>query len=52
MNENKNNKFQSQSKLRITLDTSKPVKEERPIARLHSLFSQFNKQFGKGALRK
>lgn len=52
MTQTKNNKVSSQTKLRITLDTSKPVKDERPIARLYGLFSQFNKQYSKGAVRK
>lgn len=54
MNPNKNNKIHSQRKpLRITLDESAPVKDERPIARLHKLFQGFKQQYGpKGALKR
>lgn len=53
MNQNKNNKIHSQSKLRVTLDESVPVKDERPIARLHKLFQGFKQQYSsKGAVKK
>lgn len=54
MQHNKNNKIYSQSKQRITLDTGAavPVKDQRPIARLYKLFSCFNAQYGKGAIKK
>ncbi len=61
MNQHKNNKIHSQSKpvlttgrQRITLDTSAavPVRDQRPIARLYKLFSCFNAQYGKGAIKK
>ena len=43
----------NKTKLRITLDTSVPVKDERPIARLYSLFQGFKQQYGpKGAVKK
>lgn len=46
MKTHENNKILSQPKtLRITLDKSVPVKDERPIARLYQLFSCFNKQW-------
>lgn len=48
------NKIHSQhKKLKITLDTSVPVKDERPIARLYELFQGFKQQYGpKGAVKK
>lgn len=53
MKTHENNKILSQPKtLRITLDKSVPVKDERPIARLYQLFSCFNKQYGKGAVKR
>lgn len=53
MNQNKNNKIQPQTKLKITLDQSVPVKDERPIARLHKLFQGFKQMYGqKGAVNR
>lgn len=52
MNHNKINNFLDKPKIRITLDKSVPVKDERPIARLYQLFSCFNKQYGKGAVKR
>jgi len=55
----KNNKISSQTKpatagrLRITLDETVPVKDERPIARLHKLFQGFRQQYSrKGAVKR
>lgn len=54
MNQNKDKKIHSQhKKLKITLDTSVPVKDERPIARLYELFQGFKQQYSpKGAVKK
>lgn len=53
MNQHKNNKIHSQTKFRITLDESVPVKDERPIARLHKLFQGFKQQYSpKGAVKR
>lgn len=39
--------------LRVTLDTSSIVTDERPIARLHSLFQGFKQTYGpKGDVRR
>ncbi len=53
MNQHKNNKILSQQKLKITLDESVPVREERPIARLHKLFQGFKQQYSsKGVVKR
>lgn len=53
MNQHKNNNFIHKPKLRITLDESVPVKDERPIARLHKLFQGFKQRYSpKGAVKR
>ena len=50
----KPHKIHSQhKKLKITLDETVPVKDERPIARLYKLFQGFKQQYSpKGAVKK
>lgn len=52
MTQNKINNFLDKPKIRITLDKSVRVKDQRPIARLYQLFSCFNRQYGKGAVKR
>lgn len=53
MNHNKTNKILSQPKIRVTLDASVPVKDERPIARFYKLFQGFKQMYGqKGAVNR
>ena len=53
MKTDKINHFNNNSKLKVTLDASVPVKDERPIARLHKLFQGFKQQYGqKGAVKR
>lgn len=53
MNTHENNKILSQPKIRVTLDKSVPVKDERPIARFYKLFQGFKQMYGqKGAVKR
>lgn len=53
MNTHEINKILSQPKIRVTLDAAVPVKDERPIARLHKLFQGFKQRYSpKGAVKR